>query len=357
KEFEVLISKKSMKFMQRSKLLFTATVDDNCGYLDGHTIDTFENVHSASTLPLDVALWHQQLGHYNYDGIKQMLKDNLVVGLTMNSKTKPDPICEPCLAGKMSANPFPSSDRQSNRLLQLIHSDVKHVGIPSHSGYKYWVTFITDKGRFKCVIPLKLKSDTFAAFKQYKAWAENQTGEKIGALQCDGDGEYIGNEFRHFLTEFGIELCMSTRNHPQQNGVAERANRILGDAVVAMLTESGLSKKFWCEAVAAYVHVWNRVPTLAVPNTTPFEVWYRKKPDVRHLRVWGCVAYVHIQRDKQDKLGSHMEKCIFIGYPDGIKGWKFYNPTTHKVVISKRADFDERYTYKSFGTTLVDIPD
>src|SRR6185369_1893658 len=185
----------------------------------------------------------------------------------------------------------------------------------------------------------------------------NQTGEKIGALQCDGDGEYIGNEFRHFLTEFGIELCMSTRNHPQQNGVAERANRILGDAVVAMLTESGLSKKFWCEAVAAYVHVWNRVPTSAVPNTTPFEVWYRKKPDVGHLRVWGCVAYVHIQRDKRDKLGSHMEKCIFIGYPDGIKGWKFYNPTTHKVVISERADFDERYTYKSFGTTLVDIPD
>src|SRR6185369_16412313 len=89
----------------------------------------------------------------------------------MNSKAKPDPICEPCLAEKMHANPFLSSTRQSERLLQLIHSDVKHIGITSHGGYKYWVIFITDKGRFKCVIPLKLKSDTFAAFKQYKAWA------------------------------------------------------------------------------------------------------------------------------------------------------------------------------------------
>ena len=38
-----------------------------------------------------------------------------------------------------------------------------------------------------------------------------------------------------------------------------------------------------------------------------------------------------------------MEKCVFIGYPAGYKGWKFHNPTTRKVVISERADFNERY--------------
>ncbi|OJA17896.1 hypothetical protein AZE42_13852, partial [Rhizopogon vesiculosus] len=38
-----------------------------------------------------------------------------------------------------------------------------------------------------------------------------------------------------------------------------------------------------------------------------------------------------------------MEKCVFIGYPQGYKGWKFYNPTTKKTVISERADFDERH--------------
>ena len=40
-----------------------------------------------------------------------------------------------------------------------------------------------------------------------------------------------------------------------------------------------------------------------------------------------------------------MEKCIFIGYPDGYKSWKFYNSKTKKVIISERADFDEWYTY------------
>jgi hypothetical protein len=38
-----------------------------------------------------------------------------------------------------------------------------------------------------------------------------------------------------------------------------------------------------------------------------------------------------------------MEKCIFIGYPQGYKGWTFYNPTTKRTIISERAEFDERY--------------
>ena len=40
-------------------------------------------------------------------------------------------------------------------------------------------------------------------------------------------------------------------------------------------------------------------------------------------------------------LGVHMEKCIFIGYPQGYKGWMFYNPETKKALISEHANFDE----------------
>jgi hypothetical protein len=63
------------------------------------------------------------------------------------------------------------------------------------------------------------------------------------------------------------------------------------------------------------------------------------------LRVWGCTAYVLIQKDKRllGTLGPHMEKCIFIGYPQGYKAWKFYNPETKKVIISERADFNEQF--------------
>jgi hypothetical protein len=109
-----------------------------------------------------------------------------------------------------------------------------------------------------------------------------------------------------------------------------------------MLQESGLAMAFWGEALAALVHVWNRCPTAALDSVTPYELWNGRKPDVSHLRVWGCTAYVHIQRDKRPALRPHYEKCVFIGHPEGYKGWKFYNPTTKRTVISERADFDER---------------
>ena len=110
-----------------------------------------------------------------------------------------------------------------------------------------------------------------------------------------------------------------------------------------MLDGSGLPKGFWGDCFASLVHVWNRCPTEAVKDTTLYELWYGCKPEVSHLRVWGCTAYVHLQKDKRQPLESHMEKCIFISYPDGYKGWKFYNPTSKCTLISERADFNERY--------------
>jgi len=47
---------------------------------------------------------------------------------------------------------------------------------------------------------------------------------------------------------------------------------------------------------------------------TPKEKFTGKKPDVSHLRVFGCIAYVHVPDEKRSKLDPKVEKCIFIGY-------------------------------------------
>ena len=346
KGFTVHILSEQMKFIHKEKVLFTATINkENVGYLDGFTVENSECVHMASTLPLNLTLWHRQLAHHNHSGIKKMIKEQMVDGLTLDSFTKPDIVYEPCLAGKMHANPFPSSDHRATEVLELVHSDLHYVGTPSHSGYKYWITFIDDLSRFKCVVPLKQKSDAFTAFKAFKAYAENQTGKTIKIFCNDKGSEYMSNEFKKFLQDNGIIVQHTVHNRPQQNGVSEHANQTLDEGITTMLAESQVSRKFWAECLTALVHILNRCDSSAVKGATPFEIWHKRKPDVSHLRVWGCLAYVHIQKDKRSSLGPHMEKCIFIGYPDGYKGWRFYNPKTKKVIISEWADFDERYTY------------
>jgi len=155
----------------------------------------------------------------------------------------------------MHANPFPISHSRGSRPLQLIHSDVHGpVKVSTHQGYCYWVSFIDDFSCFKAVYLLKQKSETFAAFKQFKAWAENITGQKLGTLCDDKDGEYMSREFEAFCIDHGIQRQHSAWNCPQQNGVAERANRTLEEGVISMLYESGMPLSFWREALASFVH-------------------------------------------------------------------------------------------------------
>src|SRR5258705_7462901 len=175
KQFSVVILETVMNFVHSGKVWFTAAVNSsNCAYLKGSTqvnpTLAIDSALSSSTLPLDTTLWHQRLCHHHYNGLEWILKQKLVSGLVIESQSVPDPICKPCLAGKVHANPFPSSQSQSSCPLQLIHTDV-HGPLPvrTHSGFQYWVTFIDNYTQFHAVFPMKAKSDTFEAFKAFKA--------------------------------------------------------------------------------------------------------------------------------------------------------------------------------------------
>lgn len=74
---------------------------------------------------------------------------------------------------------------------------------------------------------------------------------------------------------------------------------------------------------------------------TPQEVWTRKKPSLSHLTVSECDAYVHVPKDKRTRLDSKSEKCIFIGYKDGLKGYNLWNLVTRKVVYNQDVVFRE----------------
>ena len=107
------------------------------------------------------------------------------------SKDLPDPICEPCIAGKQHRSHVSRlASHHASGPLQLVHSDV-HGPLPvqSRNGYKYWITFIDDYSRHWSVMALRKKSDAFAAFKQFKAYAENQMDLKIKATRDDKGGE------------------------------------------------------------------------------------------------------------------------------------------------------------------------
>ena len=95
------------------------------------------------------------------------------------------------------------------------------------------------------------------------------------------------------------------------------------------------------EAVGTACYLVNRLASSALDEKNPQEVWTGKKPSLTHLKVFGCDAYVHVPKENMSKLDKKAEKCIFIGYKDGLKGYKLWNPETKKVVYSRDVVFRE----------------
>ncbi|CDO76911.1 hypothetical protein BN946_scf184594.g18, partial [Trametes cinnabarina] len=356
-------------FYHQGQPRFEASVNEhNVGYLLGRTVSQAKHALSASsTCEEDESLWHQRCSHINLDDLRSVVKKGLVSGLVLRSKRKPDPICEPCLAGKLNRHSIPRFASRKHTPIALVHTDLKGpLPVPTPEGHIYWMTFVCDATRFWVVAYLKRKSDAFAAFQAYKAYAENCLGLRIKATRDDKGGEYIGREYNDFCAQHGIQRQHTEPDEPHQNGVAERANRTIAEGATALLAQSKLPPSFWGHAVSTFVHTRNRMPTSALGGAIPYTAWKGKgrKPDVSYFRTFGCLAYVLVRKKDRKALEPHSRKCIFVGYPEGTKAWRFWDPAARRFIISSHAVFDERCfpgnspSINVFGLPLdeVDIP-
>ncbi|KAK4428458.1 Retrovirus-related Pol polyprotein from transposon TNT 1-94 [Sesamum alatum] len=85
----------------------------------------------------------------------------------------------------------------------------------------------------------------------------------------------------------------------------------------------------------------NRSHTKSVHGKTPQEAWSRYKPTITHLRVFGSIAHTHFPDEKGTILDDKSARYVFIGYYQSSKGYKLYNPSSGKIVISRDVEFDE----------------
>lgn len=263
--------------------------------------------------------------------------------------------CDGCLRGKMTRANMPSEGTWSaDGVLQLIHSDVcGPMSVPSLNHSYYFITFIDDYSRYCTIYYMRHKNEALQCFSHYRAWAENYHSTptstyKIKKLRSDGGGEYLSHEFSRYLAEHGIERQITPPRTPQHNGVAERMNRTLVEGARAMLYSSGLPRYLWAEAINTRCYVLNRSPTRALSSeSTPYERWTGAKPDLSHLRVFGCLSYVYVDDTMRTKLAETSHRYAFVGYPPGTKGWKFYSLQTRRFIISRNAKFIENKTLKN----------
>ncbi|GJY18896.1 zinc finger, CCHC-type containing protein [Tanacetum coccineum] len=93
-------------------------------------------------------------------------------------------------------------------------------------------------------------------------------------------------------------------------------------------------------------YLLNRVPNKR-NKTTPYELWYKKRLNLSILRVWGCRAGVRLPDPKKKTLGGKGIDCIFVGYAEHSKAYRFYviepneSVSINSRIESRDAIFDE----------------
>ncbi|GJZ22896.1 retrovirus-related pol polyprotein from transposon TNT 1-94 [Tanacetum coccineum] len=74
-------------------------------------------------------------------------------------------------------------------------------------------------------------------------------------------------------------------------------------------------------------------------------MWSGYPSDYGMLRIFGCVTYSHV---KQGKLEPRAVKCVLLGYPEGVRGYRLYrlDDESHKIVTTRNVVFNESVMYK-----------
>nr|GMC77861.1 uncharacterized protein LOC109192811 [Ipomoea batatas] len=83
----------------------------------------------------------------------------------------------------------------------------------------------------------------------------------------------------------------------------------------------------------------------------------QKAPKLNHLKTFGCLVYALMLNGHKSKFESRSRKCVFLGYPNGVKGYKLYDLKTREVFISRDAVFYENiFPYNTVKSSNAQAP-
>lgn len=148
------------------------------------------------------------------------------------------------------------------------------------------------------------------------------SGAHVLTVRMDGAPELCEGHLGVHLCEHGIVLQVTAPYAHPQNGKAKHYIRTLENGMQTLLADAGLPFSFWGDAVCTFQYLRNHMPTSVLPSgITPFEAYKHKKPDLSHLRVWGCQCFFVIPPELRAKGGPRRYEAIFVGYEEDRVGW------------------------------------
>ena len=235
-------------------------------------------------IPPTPSLWHRHLCHPHIDVTRAVLTKNYVSGVKFSGTFEQDK-CMPCLIGKSPQQPYSHHGHRASRVGKLLHMDTcGPFPVATPSGKKYFNTVLDDCSNFGFTTLVAHKSEAVDFYLGTEAHIERISDQRILSICIDNAPEFVAGRLGSHFKEHGIMVQAVAPYTHAQNGKVEHYIRTLEDGLQTLLADSGLPTSFWGDAVLTVQYLRNRLPTSALPaDTTPFEAFYKTKPDISHL--------------------------------------------------------------------------
>lgn len=263
--------------------------------------------------------WHNKLGHRNIAHIEK-IKNALQLKITSCNCSSD---CEACLKGKIHALPYPQKSDKPPNPRDIITTDVcGQFATQSLGGAKYFVTFTCAATDYTEVAAIKHKSDCKTELMNYINRCKTQFGTYPKIIRSDRGGEYLDTELQTFLNANGIIFQCSVPRCPQQNGISERKNRTLLEAIRTMLISKQLPKFLWAEALHHANNTFNAIPK--EPNLpSPKEIFFNR-PNKHEFIEFGIPIFYLTNPQNRSKLDERGASGIFLGSDHNSKGYRIF---------------------------------
>ncbi|GJQ89340.1 retrovirus-related pol polyprotein from transposon TNT 1-94 [Tanacetum coccineum] len=226
-------------------------------------------------------------------------------------------------------------------VLHTLHIDLcGPIRVQSINGKKYILVIVDDYSRFTWVKFLRSKDETPEFVINFLKQIQVGLNKIVRYIRTDNGMEFFNQVMSKYYEGVGIFHQNSIPRNPQQNGVVERKNRTLMEAVRIMLIFSKAPMFLWAEAVATACYTQNRSLIHTRHNKTPYELVHDNKPDLSFLRVFGVLCYPTNDSEDLGKLAKE-DIGIFVGYAPSRKGFRIYKKRTRQIMETIHVTFDE----------------
>ena len=183
---------------------------------------------------------------------------------------------------------------------------------------------------------------------------QTQFGVSIKCLRSNNAKELA---LTQFLASMGTLHQFSCVERPEQNSVVERKHQHLLNVARALFFHSKVPISFWGDCVTTAAFLINKTPSPLLQHNSPYNILFKKEPDYHALRSFSCLAFASTLPSSRNKFSPRAIPVIFVGYPQGYKGYKLYSLDTKKFFVSRDVVFHESiFPFQTISQPQV-IPD